>query len=65
VTCGTHGRGEEIVQDFGEKAKKEGDHLEDQSVDGRLGSEWILGRLAGEVWSGSSWLTIGTDGGFL
>jgi hypothetical protein len=24
----------------------ERDHLEDQGVDGRMGSEWILGRLA-------------------
>jgi hypothetical protein len=24
-------------------------HLEDQGVDGRMGSEWILGRLAGGV----------------
>jgi hypothetical protein len=26
---------------------EEGDHLEDQGVDGRMGSEWILRRLAG------------------
>jgi hypothetical protein len=25
---------------------KEGDHLEDQDVDGRMGSKWTLGRLA-------------------
>jgi hypothetical protein len=25
-----------------------GYHLEDQGVDGRMGSEWTLGRLAGE-----------------
>jgi hypothetical protein len=25
------------------------DHLEDQDVTGRMGSEWILGRLAGRV----------------
>jgi hypothetical protein len=30
--------------------KPEGkNHLEDQDVDGRIGSEWILGRLAGGV----------------
>jgi hypothetical protein len=28
---------------------KERDLLEDQGVDGRMGSEWILGRLAGGV----------------
>jgi hypothetical protein len=27
--------------------QKERDHLEDQGVDGRMGSEWTLGRLAG------------------
>jgi hypothetical protein len=26
---------------------KERDHLEDQGIGGRMGSEWILGRLAG------------------
>jgi hypothetical protein len=31
----------EFVQGFGGKA----DHLEDKGVDGRMGSEWILGRL--------------------
>jgi hypothetical protein len=29
--------------------QKERDHLEDQGVDGRMGSEWIIGRLAGGV----------------
>jgi hypothetical protein len=27
----------------------ERDHSEDQDIDGRMGSEWILGRLAGGV----------------
>jgi hypothetical protein len=39
--------------------------LEDQGVDRRMGSEWILGRLAGGVWSGSSWLRIGAGGELL
>jgi hypothetical protein len=39
--------------------------LEDQGVNGRMGPEWILGRLAGRVWSGSSLLKIGTGGGLL
>jgi hypothetical protein len=30
-----------------------------------MGSEWILGRLAGGVQSVSSWLRIGTGGGLL
>jgi hypothetical protein len=29
------------------QSPKEGDHLEDQGVDGRMGSKWTLGRLAG------------------
>jgi len=29
------------------ESPKERDHLEDQGVGGRMGSEWILGRLAG------------------
>jgi hypothetical protein len=47
--------------------KREGkNHLKDQDVDGRLGSKWTLGRLvAGGVWSGFSWLRIGTVGGLL
>jgi hypothetical protein len=44
---------------------EEKDHLEDQGVDGRMGSKWALGRMAGEVWSGFTWLRIGTVGGLL
>jgi hypothetical protein len=46
--------------------KPEGnDHLKDQDVDGRMESKWTLGRLAGRVWSGFTWLRIGTVGGLL
>jgi hypothetical protein len=38
---------------------KKRDHLEDQGIDGRMGSELILGRLAGGLWIGSSWFRIG------
>jgi hypothetical protein len=47
------------------KSQKERDHLKDQVIDGRMGSAWVLGRLAGGVYSGSSWLRIGTSGGLL
>jgi hypothetical protein len=30
-------------------SQRERGHLEDRVVDGRIGSEWILGRLAGRV----------------
>jgi hypothetical protein len=39
--------GEECVKGF--ERQKERDHLGDQGMDGRMGSEWILGRLAGGV----------------
>jgi hypothetical protein len=39
--------GGEGVQGFGWESEKRRDHLEDQGIDGRMGSEWILGRLAG------------------
>jgi hypothetical protein len=45
--CGKHGRGEKSVQGFGGENPKERDHSEDSSVDGRVESEWILGRLTG------------------
>jgi hypothetical protein len=46
--------------------KPEGkNHLKDQDVEGRMGSKWTLGRLAGRVWSGFTWLRIGAVGGLL
>jgi hypothetical protein len=46
--------------------KPEGkNNLKDQCVDGRMGLEWSLGRLFGGVWSGFTWLSIGTVGGLL
>jgi hypothetical protein len=39
--------------------------LEDKGKDGRMGSEWILERLAGGGWIGFDWLRIGTDGELL
>jgi hypothetical protein len=46
--------------------KPEGkNHLEDQGVDGRMGSKWTLGSLVGGLWSGFTWLRIGIFGGLL
>jgi hypothetical protein len=42
---GTHGRG--MCTRFLWKSQKERDHLEEQGVDGRMGSEWILGDWLG------------------
>jgi hypothetical protein len=38
-------RGRECTR-FWWESPKERDHWEDQGVDGKMGSEWILGRLA-------------------
>jgi hypothetical protein len=38
---------------------------EGKRPNGRMGSEWILRRLAGRVWNGFSWLRIGAGGGLL
>jgi hypothetical protein len=46
------------------ESPKERDHSKDQGVDGRMGSEWIVGRLVG-VWIGFEWLRIGTCGELL
>jgi hypothetical protein len=45
--CGTHGR--ENCTRFWWDSQKERDHLENQGVSVRMGSEWILGRL---TWGG-------------
>jgi hypothetical protein len=55
--CGTRGRGKKSAQDFGGESPKERDHSEDQSVGGRMGSEWILGRLA----EGVNWIRVAQD----
>jgi hypothetical protein len=44
---------------------KERDHLEDQGVGRKMGSEWILGKLAWRVLIGFDWLRTGTGGGLL
>jgi hypothetical protein len=45
--------------------KPEGNRLsEDRGIDGRMRSEWILGRAL-QVWNGFSWLWIGTGGQIL
>jgi hypothetical protein len=50
----TYGRGQET---FWWESQKESDYLIDQGVDGRIGSEWILGTLAGSV----EWIQLAQD----
>jgi hypothetical protein len=47
------------------KSPKERDHWEVQGVGGKMGSEWILGRLGWGVWIGFDCLRTGTGGGLL
>jgi hypothetical protein len=50
--CGTHGTGQKSIQVL--MGKPEGKkHSEDRGVDGRMGSEWILAKLAGVCRVGS------------
>jgi hypothetical protein len=39
--------------------------LEDQGLGDKMGSQWILRRLAWGVWIGFDWLRTGTGGGLL
>jgi hypothetical protein len=58
------GEGRNVYRVWWESLKGK-DHLEDQSVDGRMGLKWTLGRLVGGLWSGFNWLRIGTVVGLL
>jgi hypothetical protein len=60
-----HGKGQKQCTRFWWESSKERDQSEDQGVDGRMGSEWILERLAGTVWIRFDWLKIGNGGKLL
>jgi len=44
---------------------KKRDHLGDPGVSGRIILRWIFRKWISGVWTGSSWLRIGTGGGQL
>jgi hypothetical protein len=47
------------------KARRKEITWKTQGVGGKMGSEFILGRLAWGVWIGFDWLRTGTGGGLL
>jgi hypothetical protein len=61
---GVWGRGE-VHTGFWCGYLKEGDHLEDPGVDGRIILKWILKKWDGMAWPGLIWLRIGTGSGLL
>jgi len=56
---------EKCIQDFRGGNLWETDHLEDQSLDGRIILRWIFRKWDLGSWGGSIWLRIGTGGGNL
>jgi len=44
---------------------RERDHLGDPGIGGKIIIRWIFGKWDVGIWTGSSWLRIGTSGGHL
>jgi len=63
--CSAYGVEESFMQGFGGGNLRERDHLGDPGVDGRIILRWVFRKWDVGVWTGSSWLRIGTGGGHL
>jgi hypothetical protein len=62
--CSAHG-GEEASTGFWWENLRVRDHLGDPGLDGRIILRWIFRKWDVGVWTGSSWLRIGTSAGYL
>jgi len=58
------GRGEAYAGVWCENLKERG-HLGDPGLDGKIILRWIFRKWDVGIWTGLSWLRIGTDGGHL
>ena len=65
LAMSAYGGEERRVQGFGGGNLRERDHLGDPGVNGRIILRWIFRQWNVEVWTGLSWLRIGTGGGHL
>jgi hypothetical protein len=54
-----------VHRGFGWGDTREGDHLEDTGVDGRIISKWILKKWYWRAWTGLIWLRIDRGAGIL
>jgi len=63
--CRAYGGGEGVWRVLVRKPEGERDHLGDPGVDGRIILRWNFRKWDVGIWTGSSWLRIGTGGGNL
>jgi len=63
--CGTYGERREVYTGYWWGNLREGDHLNDPGVDGKIILRWVFRTWDVGIWTGSSWLRIGTGGGHL
>jgi hypothetical protein len=63
--CSTYGGEDGLIQGFSGGILKERGHLGDPGVEERVILRWIFRKWDVGVWTGLSWLRIGTGGGHL
>ena len=61
-SCSTYGRDERTYTGFCWGNLRERDRLGDAGIDGRIILSWIFRKWGVGVWSGLSWLRVGTGG---